>query len=236
MTQILPASTQSVFLAIDTATSWCSVALGNGIDLFETRSEKTDRHHNQALPRLVAEAFASSGLNWRCITAIIISIGPGSFTGLRVGVSYAKGAAMALGIPVVPVSTLRLLAESFGKHRENDARFVSLIPARKNESFGQVFTKHNDCVSAENEPFLVDRNTAGEFIQKDCLLVGEGARQFIDIPNNSNNFNTLFPEIVPSPGELLRLGDELLKSGKSFPVVSNIEPLYLKEFTIKNNQ
>jgi len=171
---------------------------------------------------------------WAELKAIIVSIGPGSFTGLRVGVSYAKGAALGLNIPVVPISTLDLLTASFVASQSFEGRFMTLIPARKGESFGQMFLAQDGKVTVESEPVLVDYPTANKIAQDGVLLIGEGVVQFSEQLKSSVPTTKMIEGVVPSPVCLLRLGQQLLSSGGSFPSVSDIEPVYLKEFTVKS--
>jgi len=224
----------SILLAIDSATSTCTVALGHQGRVLSERTLKTDRRHNEALPGLVEEVLVESNQSWNDLSGIVVSIGPGSFTGLRVGVSYAKGAALALDIPILPVSTLSILANSFLRTVAYSGKFTVLIPARRGEAFGQTFQFIDGVVSPEYEPKLIDISQAIALINNGVALVGEGCEQFVSQIKENFPEALLFPEISPSGDSLLTSGFELLERGITFPSICDIEPVYLKEFTVKS--
>ncbi len=223
----------SPLLAIDSATSACSVAVLSADGNINARSILTNRRHNEALSSLTAEILEEGKVKWSDLEAIIVSIGPGSFTGLRVGVSYAKGAALALGIPVLPVSTLQLLAETFRESHHPVGRFMPLIPARKAESFGQIYFIAAGVAIAESEPILVDLTIARQMILDGVLLFGEGVEQFQKDLQLTTASDIVLANIRPSPVELIRLGGYLFHGDGLYPTVSDVEPVYLKEFTVK---
>lgn len=104
-----------IVLALDTALDACSAALVRGNDLLASRTEPMTRGQAERLPPLVAELIAESGVSFAEIDRIAVTTGPGSFTGVRVGLSFARALALALGKPCIGVSTLEALALEAGE-------------------------------------------------------------------------------------------------------------------------
>src|SRR5687767_11529684 len=102
-----------IVLAFDTCLNACSVAVSDGDRVLAQRLEPMARGHQERLAPLVAEVMAAAGLGFGALERIGVTVGPGSFTGLRVGLAFAKGLSAALGIPAVGVGTLEALAEPF---------------------------------------------------------------------------------------------------------------------------
>ncbi|HEY6940405.1 tRNA (adenosine(37)-N6)-threonylcarbamoyltransferase complex dimerization subunit type 1 TsaB [Dokdonella sp.] len=127
-------------LAIETATESCSVALLSGERLF-ARSELAPRRHAELLLPMCDEVLAEAGLARRGLDAIAVGCGPGAFTGVRLAVSAAQGIAFALGIPVVPVSSLAALAL---QAPDGDAPILAVIDARMGEIYAGWFRRRPD--------------------------------------------------------------------------------------------
>lgn len=122
-----------MILAIETATEVCAAAL---VENGRTISERavTERNiHSERLLQLIDDMLKEAGVPPSGLSAVAVSIGPGSFTGLRIGLSTAKGLALALGIPIVPVPTLDAVAEEFRQYGEGN--FCAMIDAKREESF-----------------------------------------------------------------------------------------------------
>jgi tRNA threonylcarbamoyladenosine biosynthesis protein TsaB len=160
-------------LAIDTALENCSVGLD--VDGVVTVRERTiGRGHAEALMPLMAELFASVGVSPRALTGIAVSVGPGSFTGLRVGIAAARGLALVAKVPVIGVSTLQAQAFSATTDRPAlDRPILALLPARSDELFGQLFSKDAEPL----EPAVAGdlAHFAGLARTHDAWLAGAGA-------------------------------------------------------------
>lgn len=122
-------------LAIETATEACSVALLHGEALLE-RSELAPRRHAELVLPMAEDLLAEAGIARRQLDAIAVGQGPGAFTGVRLAISVAQGLALALDIPVVPVSSLAALAMQAPK---NGAAILAAIDARREEIYAGVF-------------------------------------------------------------------------------------------------
>jgi len=134
-------------LAIETATECCSVALVAGARVFE-RSELAPRRHAELLLPMCDAVLADAGLARRDLDALAVGRGPGAFTGVRLAVSAAQGIALALGIPVVPVSSLAALAM---QAPDDGADVLAVIDARMGEVYAGLFRRNGECVEAIGE-------------------------------------------------------------------------------------
>jgi len=134
-------------LAIETATECCSVALVVGARLYE-RSELAPRRHAELLLPMCEEVLAEAGIARRDLDALAVGRGPGAFTGVRLAVSAAQGIALALGIPVVPVSSLAALAL---QAPDDGADVLAVIDARMGEVYAGLFRRSGERVEAIGE-------------------------------------------------------------------------------------
>jgi len=231
-----------VLLAIETATSICSIALSKGDDSFHEISLKSNRRHNEILPGMVEQLLSDTGVKSKEIDVVGVSIGPGSFSGLRVGLSWAKGFALGVSATVTPVETLDGLALRMIGHladqSDEDKQSYSLcplVPARKGEAFGRIYRCSGDEIVSRSETKLVNAQQLVEIIPDGCYIAGEGAdviaegaqaplAEFKYIPNLSASATCI--------GELaLKI---LTERSESIPSLEELEPLYLKEFTVRS--
>lgn len=248
-----------VILAIDTATSVCSVALGSDNESFTELTLKSQRRHNEILPGMVEEIISGSAFKVGDIETIAVSIGPGSFTGLRVGLAWAKGFAMGTNTMIIPVETLDGLAAKMidsirsknVKHRQS-YRICPLVPARKGESFGKIFRCSGDEIISHSEALLFNVLQFAEDFSEGCYIAGEGAEslhreltehlgeRLVKLDSNSNvksMENRLIYYIPEFTNSATCIGKLALKklNDKTKPIRSleELEPLYLKEFTVR---
>jgi len=163
-------------LALDTATRTCSVALTDGDRILGESLLSGRQHHTESLLRLVDELLGRAGLSLEMLDALAVSIGPGSFTGLRVGMSTAKGLAFAAARPVIGISTLEVLASQAGAA---SGLVCPMLDARKE----QVYT----CLYEASAEGRLEKMSAevvadpGEWISNvpsQLLFVGDGARRY----------------------------------------------------------
>ena len=124
-----------IVLALDTALSACSAAVLDGERVLAIRSEPMERGHQERLAPLVAEVMAEAGIGFERLDRVGVTIGPGSFTGLRVGLAFAKGLSLALDIPCSGVGTLAALAASAGA----SGLIAAVIDAKRGQVYFQAF-------------------------------------------------------------------------------------------------
>ena len=240
-----------VILAIETATSICSIALSTGDGSFHEISLKSNRRHNEILPGMVEQLLSDSGVKSREIDVVAVSIGPGSFSGLRVGLSWVKGFALGVGATVAPVETLDGIAlrmiEHLADQSSEDKHSYSLcplVPARKGESFGRIYQCSGEEIISCSETMLVNAQQLIEILPDDCYIAGEGA----DVITGGVMWGHMTPlhaqaplvgfKYIPNlPASAIHIGKLALKNlierTESILSPEELEPLYLKEFTVR---
>jgi tRNA threonylcarbamoyladenosine biosynthesis protein TsaB len=215
----------ATLLCIETATTNCSVALsvdGKIISLQEDNNNKYS--HAERLHNYIDAVIKKSGLKRAQLEAVAVSKGPGSYTGLRIGVSAAKGLCFALDIPLISTSTLETLANQV---KNDDGVIIPLLDARRMEVYSAVFSKNKEQI----------RRTKAEVIHKDSFLkflnegnvyfIGDGVEKFKAICNHKN---AIFIENkLPSANEMGLLANNKYKKS-DIENVAYFEPYYLKDF------
>jgi len=161
-----------IVLAIDTALAACQAAAWSDGRLLALRSEPMDRGHQERLAPMAAEVMAEAGLAFDRLDRIAVTLGPGSFTGLRVGLAFAKGLALALDRPCVGVGTLEALAASAG----GDGTRVAVIDARRERAYLQVFRDGAPAMAPDALPLPDAAARLAELHRgPEAVLVGPGA-------------------------------------------------------------
>lgn len=182
----------ALILAIETTTRLCSVALGRDGLVLTQREVESERHaHAEKVNVFVAQVMEEAGLKLAEIDAVAVGIGPGSYTGSRIGLSAAKGLCYALDKPIIGVNTLTTLVEAArAAHRNTALRQWPMIDARRMEVFTQ---EHNaDGVAAgEVHPQVLDEEWAQAV--GNCLVFGDGADKATELWKST-------PHIVRVPG------------------------------------
>ena len=155
-----------IVLAVDTCFAACQVAVLNG-DTVTVRSEAMERGHQERLAGMVAEVLAEAGVKFADLSRIGVTVGPGSFTGLRVGLAFAKGMGLALGVPLVGVGALEALAAG------RNGRVAAVLDARREQVHLQVFEDGASLAAPEavDIPVALERLAA----LPAGVLVGPGA-------------------------------------------------------------
>ena len=146
-------------LAIDTTQDACQAAVIDGARTLAVRSEPMQRGHQERLGPLVAQVMAESGIGFEVLGRIGVTVGPGSFTGLRVGLAFAKGLALALDVPCVGISSLQALASG------RPGKVAAVLDARRDQVYLQLF----DGGHSRSEPMAVSLLDASEQV---CAFAG----------------------------------------------------------------
>lgn len=216
----------SYILNIETATKNCSVALANeGKTILCKEIAEEGYSHAERLHVFIEEVIKEAGISFKDLVAIAVSQGPGSYTGLRIGVSAAKGLCYALGIPLLAVDTLATLAS---KVTFKNGLIVPMIDARRMEVYSAVFS------SALEK----DREILAEIITENSFENLEGTVYFVGDCNEKcktvltrENFVFLDEIKYPSANEMSVLSYNKYKKNDTVDV-AYFEPYYLKDFLI----
>lgn len=213
-------------LNIETATKNCSVSLAkNGETILCKEIAEQGYSHAEKLHVFIEEVLKESGISAQDLKAIAISKGPGSYTGLRIGVSAAKGLCYALGIPLIALDTLQVLAQ---KVVVDNGLIVPMIDARRMEVYSAVFDCNHTKIKEVQAEILTTESyseiTDAVYFIGDCQ---EKCRAVLE----KDNFHFLPNIIYPSANEMSSLSFEKFNKN-AFEDVAYFEPFYLKDFLI----
>lgn len=215
----------TVILCLETATTNCSVAISDNGTIKSIR-ELNNRNYSHAekLHVFIEEVLEESEISKENLDAIAISKGPGSYTGLRIGVSAAKGLAFALDIPLISIPTLQVLA---AQAKNQGGFIVPLIDARRMEVYSAVYDSDLKQIR-ETRAEIVNEHSFQEFLdQKKTIFLGDGAQKFKEICSHPNAL--FLTDKFPSSREMAGLAT--LKFKKSdIEDIAYFEPYYFKEF------
>lgn len=214
----------AIILSIETSTHNCSVAVSSGNDVLSVIEESAGQYiHAEKLHPFITKALAESGIALGQLEAIAVSNGPGSYTGLRIGVSAAKGLCYALNIPLIAVNTTEVLAEAVTNPGE-DCVIISVIDARRDEVYFQTFTGQKEQHS-EVAALVLTPESFAEFTGKPIVVVGDAAEKTARIINLKVEAKQQFP----SAAQLAPIAQRKLEASH-FADVAYHEPFYLKDF------
>ena len=212
-----------ILLMLETSTECCSAAIARGTEkIVEVRTETSKQHASQLAP-FIQELLKKEGLKVSDCDAVAVSEGPGSYTGLRVGVSTAKGLCFGSGKPLISVGTLRILAM---QGRGKADIIVPMIDARRMEVYSAVFDSQGNEIRA-TEATILDENSFADLLKEHTVLfIGDGAAKFSTVCKSPN---ASFEQCFPLASAMAEPAIEAYNK-KEFKDVAYFEPFYLKEF------
>ena len=218
-----------IILHIETSTNVCSVALSENTNCLFSKSNADGMNHAALLSVFIAEALEVLKLNNKKLDAIAVSSGPGSYTGLRIGVSTAKGLCYGLNIPLIAISTLEVLAteaiNSIGN--PENALFCPMIDARRMEVYS-AFYDTSLIMKREISADIIDSESYSEILsQLPVYFFGNGADKCKSALNHSNA--RFIKNLVPLATNMISLAEKAYSEQK-FVDTAYFEPFYLKEF------
>ncbi len=214
-------------LLIETSGAVCSVAISDGKDILALKESPEPNSHSSVLAAFVQELKQAAGIP----DAVAVSMGPGSYTGLRIGVSTAKGICFAAGIPLIAVPSL--LAATHGFRRQHnisktDAHFCPMTDARRME----VYTCLYDASDRMAEPVtasIIDEQFLSEYADQHVYYFGSGAAKCIPVFSTRGKWQ--YAEVQPSAADMATEASRRFENGE-FENLAYFEPYYLKDFLI----
>lgn len=216
-------------ILIETSTALCSIAVIEDDKIIAYKESETPRAHASMTAPLIKEALDGCGLRAQDCTAVCISKGPGSYTGLRVGSSSAKGLCFGAHLPLVAVGTLdTLVQQAFDENvvPEVCRYIIPMIDARRMEVYCAVFTPDGKQVT-ETMPQIVDATSfASQLEEGPVLFIGDGALKCKDVLTSPNAF---FHQCCPKASAMARPALKAAKE-KRHEDIAYFEPFYLKDF------
>ena len=213
-----------LILQIETSSTNTSVALAKNGELIAYKEQDSSGYsHEKLLHPFIQEVLEQADVKKTDLNAVSVGTGPGSFTGLRIGVAAAKGLSYALDIPLLAVPTMELLARQV---KQGCDLIVSVIDARRMEVYSSIYNTNFEALG-ETESKLIDEDSYTELADKKIVFVGSGATKIeaqLDLP-----YATYIPETLPSALEMS--ASALLKfQSKDWEDTAYFAPFYLKDF------
>ena len=217
-------------ILIETSTALCSVALAEEGSIVAYRESSAPKAHASLTAVFIKEMLQERGITLADCDAVCVSMGPGSYTGLRVGVSTAKGLCFGSGRPLIAVGTLdTLAAQAASDVVSNEAAaykfIIPMVDARRMEVYTAVF--ENGQQITETAPAIIDETSFAEYLEQgSCLFIGDGAGKCADVIKHTNAH---FCQCWPKASSMLSPAISSYRAG-DFKDVAYFEPFYLKEF------
>ena len=219
----------SCILHIDTSTNVCSVAVSENGGVIFNKENHSGPNHAESLGSDVDEALSFADSHAIPVDAVAISSGPGSYTGLRIGVSMAKGICYGQGLHLVSVPTLELLCVPVllrHDEMEENALLIPMIDARRMEVYTAIFEGNGTRVT-DTEAKIIDGDSFSDILAEGpVLFIGDGAAKCTDTLTHPNAH---FIQTCPKASAMLEPAEREL-SERHFRDVAYFEPFYLKEF------
>lgn len=223
----------AIILNIETSTEICSVSISeNGkckfIKIYIPESDSVERYsHSKLLAVFIDEILKENNILPKQIDAVAVSEGPGSYTGLRIGVSSAKGFAFGIGKPLIAIDTMHIIAKMAKSNINTDFDYiVPMTDARRMEVYCSVFDKNLKQISLV-EAKIIEHDSYNELKKSNTYFCGNGSKKCVELFTNSN-FHFLH-DVYPS-AEFMGEYSEQKFIVKDFVNIVDFEPYYLKDF------
>jgi len=223
----------SRILCVDTSSFICSVSVFENLSLISSNSTEVEKSHAKFIIQLIDQSLKDANIKINEIDAFAVSMGPGSYTGLRIGVSTIKGLCYSLEKPLISINTLEILSKSALNHINNYNNFFicPMIDARRMEVFTKMLDNDFNEVEKDKALILDDKSFNDIGGGKLIYFFGDGSNKFQKITNNKN-FHFIDNIISSSKhmGELANIKYE----NNQFENLTTFEPFYIKDFFIVN--
>ena len=223
----------AIILNLETATTVCSVSLAKDGELISLKEINGDYSHAENLTLFIEDVFKQASLRLGSIDAVAVSKGPGSYTGLRIGVSTAKGLCYPLDKPLIAINTLEHISLSINSNPEyqiadTKSLYCPMIDARRMEVYCALYDKDNNIIMPTSA-LIIDGNSFADYLKENIIyFFGDGADKCKQAL--SSNKNAVFIEnIFPSAKNMITLSEERFAKNQ-FEDVAYFEPFYLKDF------
>lgn len=225
----------SLILCIETGTNICSVGIARDGELVSLRESVEGRDHAKHVGVFVDELLRETGVTPDELDAVAVGMGPGSYTGLRIGVSFAKGLCYGLQIPLIAVGSLDALTEVAIEDNEagilaveawDDAVLCPMVDARRMEVYTRLYNAKGEPLS-EVSAEIVDEHTFADVRRdKQLIIFGNGAEKCCEVLSDAT-----YITVAPSARGLARLAEQRLQAGQTEDI-AYFEPFYLKDFVV----
>lgn len=222
----------AIILNLETTSKCCSVALSKDGWTWIVQEDHSANGHAELLTIFIQKVLANAQIDWTAIDAIAISKGPGSYTGLRIGTSTAKGICYALQKPLIAVDTLESLAWATQQYyQQESSALVSLIDARRMDAYAAVFDSNLQVIQ---EPYFctLTSNSFLEHLEKNNIdtlyITGDASSKYQELLAETQHSNIIYSSIQSVSARYLGALAEQLYHQKQFEDIAYFEPFYLK--------
>lgn len=213
-------------LCIETSASCCSVALFNGDELIHLEEETKKNSHAELLLPFIEKCLLAANIKKSALDAIAISEGPGSYTGLRIGVSTAKGLCYALNIPLISIDTLASMVHGV-EHKEDFDLFCPMQDARRMEVYTCLLNTQLE-KTQETNALVVEADSFEDYSDKRIAFFGDGAMKCKEVLSHLEG-SVFFNNIIPSAKYMGLEANKKLQL-QDFEDTAYFVPFYLKNF------
>lgn len=223
-----------MILCLETATPSCSVALVHNGEVLACEEDPKGQNHSEKITLFIDSVMKKAGISYDQLDAVAVSMGPGSYTGLRIGVSTAKGICYAVSKPLIAVETLEAMAyggSAVISSERSERRNLLLIPAidaRRMEVYAAIFDENVNKIK-DTEAVIIDENSFAD-LKKDhhIYLFGDGADKCAEIFANDDKI-TVIKDFYCSAKYMNTIAQQKFNNSE-FVDVAYFEPFYLKDF------
>jgi tRNA threonylcarbamoyladenosine biosynthesis protein TsaB len=219
-----------MILGIETSDSAMSVCIVDGESSLASIEILRPNLHDEWLPTALQHVFAFSGITADTLDAVAVSSGPGSFTGLRIGMAAAKGIALASGVPLITVPSFDAMAQRAARHlrSEIETSFAAVLDARKDDVYAGIFSIHNAEITCMRSAFADTAENVAAMLESGTFLLGSGAEKLVAY--RSADF-VILDSLTPATHayDVALTGAGMLSNGETADIAS-CEPMYVREF------
>lgn len=225
----------SLILCIETGTDICSVGIARDGELMSLRESDQGRDHAKQVAVFVDELLRETGVKPDELDAVAVGMGPGSYTGLRIGVSFAKGLCYGLNIPLLAVGSLEALTDVAIKDYEagiiqvegwDEALLCPMVDARRMEVYTQIFNSRCEAQSEVSAEIITEESFSQWRAKGKLVIFGNGAAKCQEMLPDA-----IYIDVAPSARGLTRIAHQLFEAGKTVDI-AYFEPFYLKDFVV----
>ena len=215
-----------LLLAIDTAHHTCSIALAEDQHILTCETDHTPAQQAETLFSLVDAAFRSTDHHYKDLHAIAVSIGPGSFTGIRIGVAAARGMALATGLPLIGITTLEATAwQAHSNSQQETFPIVSVMDARRNQLYIQSFDSD---IKQLSQPELIDITLPLHLPRTTFIISGSGTPLLTPVLQHAKiDFLPFTPATLPDAATVAAIASQRYPSCDN--ANKNVQPLYIRK-------
>lgn len=225
----------SLILCIETGTDICSVGIARDGELMSLRESDQGRDHAKQVAVFVDELLRETGVKPDELDAVAVGMGPGSYTGLRIGVSFAKGLCYGLNIPLLAVGSLEALTDVAIKDYKagiiqvegwDEAFLCPMVDARRMEVYTQIFNSRCESQSEVSAEIITEDSFSQWRAKGKLVIFGNGAAKCQEMMPDA-----IYINVAPSARGLTRIAHQLFEAGKTVDI-AYFEPFYLKDFVV----